>query len=94
MSSYQEFMDLINQDVNEICIDILGSIERDCNNSRYTFTTHRKAKILILKELLVAKMFLDHNIITHITWKTDKKDNNKYIVDFNFWKSINDDNVE
>ena len=94
MSAYQEFMDLINQDVNEISIDILRSIERGCNSSKYTITTHRKAKILIVKELLIGKMFLDHNILTRITWKTDKKDNDKYIVEINYWKNVNDDNVE
>jgi len=89
MTPYQEFMDAVNEDVNNMCDDILESIAQGNDNSKYTFITYRKAKITIMKELLISKMFLDHNIIMYINWKRDKKDNDKYIVEFNYWMNPN-----
>lgn len=82
-------MDSINEDVDAVCIDILDSIDKGLDNSIWSFRTGRKAKITIMKELLKAKMFLDHNIIMTINWKRDKKDNEKYILEFNYWYYTN-----
>jgi hypothetical protein len=90
MTPYQEFMDAVNEDVNNMCDDILQSIARGYDCSKYIFMTGRKAKITIMKELLVSKMYLDHNIMTTIHWKRDKKDNDKYIVEFNYWMNLQD----
>jgi len=89
MTPFQEFMDAVNEDVNNMCDDILESIARGNDNSKYTFITYRQAKITIMKELLISKMYLDHNIIMKINWKRNKQDTDKYIVEFNYWMNPN-----
>jgi len=89
MTPFQEFMDAVNEDVNNMCNDILESIARGNDNSKYTFITYRQAKITIMKELLISKMYLDHNIIMKINWKRNKQDTDKYIVEFNYWMNPN-----
>jgi len=89
MTPFQEFMDAVNEDVNNMCDDILESIARGNDNSKYTFITYRQAKITIMKELLISKMYLDHNIIMTINWKRNKQDTDKYIVEFNYWMNPN-----
>lgn len=89
MTPYQEFMDAVNENVNNLCDDILESIARGNDNSKYTFITYRKAKITIMKELLISKMYLDHNIIMKINWKRNKEDTDKYIIEFNYCMNPN-----